>query len=419
MSRVLWEYHEAVAFLESLSKIQKEDYMSPATNRAKCLARLRFLLHCIGNPERGTANFVHVGGTSGKGTTTMMIAEGLLADGRRVGAYTSPHITTCVERMWVNGKLMEAQTFTELVRWIRPALKHCLEKSPYGIPSLLETEFAIALEYFRRQRCRWAVVEVGCGGEFDATNVIPQPRAAIVTNVGLDHTEILGDTKEKIARTKAGIFKRGSSAFTADSDKKIVAILAARARTAGATSFTHVSGSNGEVAKEVLEHLGVAPQAICFATANTSLPGRREIVSKRPFVMLDGAHNPDKMRYSVNEWKKAGRKKATVVFGIATDKDAEKTLWELLPIAKRFIFTPFATAGRHCANPKHLKDLLRRLNSKVPADISLSSDEALDMAQKSSDPILVTGSFFLVADLRPRWISEESILRSRRSIPLS
>ncbi|MBI2484822.1 hypothetical protein HYW18_01580 [Candidatus Uhrbacteria bacterium] len=415
MMRGIERYHEAVAFLESLSKIQKEDYMSPIANRAKCIARLRFLLREIGNPEQTIPHFVHVGGTSGKGTTTMMIANGLSADGYKVGAYTSPHVTTVIERLWVSGKLMKAEEFTELVHWIKPALLACLEKSRFGIPSLLETEFAIALEYFRRQKCTWAVVEVGCGGEFDATNVIPPPRVAVLTNVGLDHTEILGKTTTAIAKTKAGIFKRGSAVFTSEHDKKIGALLMREATRLGVASFTRVTGSNGEVAEEVLRYLGVSTSAIRRAHRETRLPGRREVVTTKPFVMLDGAHNPDKMRYSVTEWQKAGHGKATVVFGIAADKDAQEILRALSPITRRFYFTPFATTSRHCANPKHLAQMAKKISPKIPSRIFLDSKEAFDAARKINDPVLVTGSFFLVSDLRERWVTEEEILRARSS----
>ncbi len=409
-------YHSAVAFIEGLAKIPKGDYMlSQKKDRSLYLKRLRFLLAEIGNPHLVIPNFIHVGGTSGKGTTTMGIAEGLRAAGERVGAYTSPHITTTVERFWTNGRLMSPKRYVELVEWLKPALATCLKKSPYGLPSYFEIEFAMALEHFWRERVTWAVIEVGCGGEFDATNVIPPPRATVITNIGLDHTDILGTTKTAIAKTKAGIIKRGSSVFTSEKNPQIRAILRRQAERLNA-SFTHVPGGNMELAGAIMNF--TCPMR---SIGHVFLPGRFEILQKHPLIVLDVAHNPDKCAYLADEWKRRKLPKPRVLFAACANKDHKNMLKPLLKIARAIMFVPFASSDRKCASPTDLERIANRLKPSLNTSSFLTSDDGLDhfLSHKNQlsrpDPILITGSFFLAADLRPRWISETEILKARNS----
>ena len=410
-------YHSAVAFVEGLTKIQKGDYMlSRKKDRSLYLKRLRFLLAEIGNPHLAIPNFIHVGGTSGKGTTTMGIAHGLRAAGEQVGAYTSPHITTTVERFWVNGKLMSPRRYVELVEWLKPALMTCLKKSPYGLPSYFEIEFAMALEHFRRECVTWAVIEVGCGGEFDATNAIPSPRAAVITNIGLDHVELLGTTKREIAKTKAGIIKRGSHVFTSERSPAIRRILKARADEKH-VPFTYVHGGNVELAEAVLNHTIHLP----LRAKGPTLPGRFEVLQTHPLVVLDVAHNTDKCAYLTAEWKRRKLPKPHVLFAASANKDHKNMLKPLLNIARSITFVPFASSDRTCANPTDLERIANRLKPSLKTSSFLTSDEGLDdlLSYKNQlsrpDPILITGSFFLAADLRPRWISEAEILHARNS----
>ncbi|MDA1038262.1 MAG: Mur ligase family protein, partial [bacterium] len=268
----LQRYDNAVAFLETLPKINKDNYMeSLGSDKGFYLRRLRYLLDLVGNPENFIQNYIHVGGTSGKGTVTKTLTENLLANRRKAGSYMSPHITTTTERFSVNGKLISMNSYSDLIEWIKPALHTCLVKSPYGLPSYFEIQVAIALEFFRREKCEWVVLEVGCGGEFDATNVIPQPKAAVITNIGLDHMHLLGETKAEIAETKSGIIKKGSLVFTGEKSPRLQHIIKDVANKQGAT-LQIVEGGNEELVEAVLHGLGFEKKV-----SHPPLPGRFEI----------------------------------------------------------------------------------------------------------------------------------------------
>lgn len=405
-------YHEAIAFIEDLSKTPQGNYMTDnKKDKSMYLKRLDFLLELLNHPEQEIQNYIHVGGTSGKGTVTMMLAESLRAGGTRVGAYTSPHITTTVERYWVNGKLMSSSEYVELVEWIKPYLLECKESSPYGLPSYFEIQVALALEYFRREKCEWVVLEVGCGGEFDATNIIPSPRAAVITNIGLDHMHLLGDTKEEIAETKSKIIKTGSIVFTSESNASIRKIIENEAKKQKC-KFVYAEGGNEELAKSILEHFDVGA-----VRTNMPMPGRFETLQKNPLVILDVAHNPDKMEYLAQKWQEAhGKTKPHILLAMAANKNHQDSLKPLVEIAKSITLVPFHSGERECADPHELELIAKKLKPALETKVFQSSNEGLEhLLSNKKEPILITGSFFLANDLRPRWIPESSILKKRNS----
>ena len=170
------------------------------------LERIEALLDKMGHPERA-CKFVHVAGTNGKGSTCAMLASIFQAAGYKTGLYTSPYILRFNERIQVNGQQIPDKAICELTEYIKPMADSIFEQ-----PTEFEMVTALGFEYFKREKCDIVICEVGMGGEFDATNVILPPEAAILCNIGLDHTEVLGDTLEKIAATKAGIIKPGCDA---------------------------------------------------------------------------------------------------------------------------------------------------------------------------------------------------------------
>ena len=170
------------------------------------LGRTQELLAKMGNPEKDL-KFVHIAGTNGKGSTAAMTASILQKAGYRTGLYTSPFIYRFHERMQVNGVEISDEDLAAVTEYVKPFAQSMAES-----PTEFELVCCIAFEYFKRQNCDIVVLEVGMGGAFDATNVIEAPEVAVITNIGLDHTEVLGDTVEKIAETKAGIFKEGGNA---------------------------------------------------------------------------------------------------------------------------------------------------------------------------------------------------------------
>ena len=170
------------------------------------LDRILTLLDKMGHPEK-KLKYVHVAGTNGKGSTASMTASILQKAGYRTGLYTSPYIYRFHERIQINGEQISDEDLVEITEMVKP-----LADSMEQRPTEFELVCCIAFEYFLRKQCDIVVLEVGLGGDYDATNVIECPEVAVITNIGLDHTDVLGNTLEEIARTKAGIFKEGGDA---------------------------------------------------------------------------------------------------------------------------------------------------------------------------------------------------------------
>ena len=182
------------------------------------LGRTQALLAKMGNPEK-KLKFVHIAGTNGKGSTAAMTASILQKAGYRTGLYTSPYIYRFNERMQVNGEQIEDEELAQITEYVKP-----LADSMEEAPTEFELVSCIAFEYFLRQKCDIVVLEVGMGGALDSTNVIEVPEVAVITNIGLDHTDVLGDTVEKIAETKSGIFKENGHAVVYRSTPSVEAV---------------------------------------------------------------------------------------------------------------------------------------------------------------------------------------------------
>ncbi|MBV8152094.1 MAG: bifunctional folylpolyglutamate synthase/dihydrofolate synthase, partial [Candidatus Eremiobacteraeota bacterium] len=194
------------------------------------LDRMRALLAALGSPQNAYPT-LHVGGTSGKGSTATMLAEGLCCAGKRVGLHTKPHLSSMVERMRVNGVPIEEERFGELLDEIRPVLDEIAGQ--HGRPTYYETLLALSFFYFSRERVDAAVVEVGVGGTLDGTNVLA-PEVSVITNIGFDHTDILGETLTAIAYDKAGIAKRAVPLVSDVGDSGAREVIEARCADAGA-----------------------------------------------------------------------------------------------------------------------------------------------------------------------------------------
>jgi len=156
---------------------------------------MQFFLDILGNPEKDIPHYIHVAGTSGKGSVCSFLQSMLQAEGYKTGLFVSPHPTSITERWWINNKAMSEKRFIEIVEYMMEALTVYLKTSPYDPPSFFDMTTAMGLYFFAQEHVTHAVIETGCGGRFDATNVIPYKDLAVITNIGLDHTEILGKTK--------------------------------------------------------------------------------------------------------------------------------------------------------------------------------------------------------------------------------
>jgi len=410
-------YYRAVRYLEKLGASPHDQaYMrSHNSDPEQFLERTRELVSRLGDPGK-YFRYVHVSGTSGKGTTVTSLHNMLCSDGRRVGSFTSPYATTSIEKIKVNDKLINPATFARLVKKIRPVIEGMEKNGAYGRPTYFEIFFAIALLYFKEQKCDWVILEVGCGGTYDAGNIIKTSISA-TTNVGLDHTKLLGNTLSKIAREKAGIIKPHSHFFTTERRERIRAIFKQKCAKEHATMHI-VSGkkfqeSDHELARAIARHIGVSEQAIARGDVETILPCRFEIMDKKPTIVLDGAHNPDKIRSVVHNSKQLTYDTLYTIFASAKNKNAKAMLALLAPITKHFIFTEFSVEGRDSYTAA---ELTQRCPRNIPHSSEPDPIQALIWAKKrarSNDCILVTGSFFLTGALRKQWIPEATILKNR------
>lgn len=427
---MLNQYQKDINFLESLSNVPKQNYLLGQGDRSVYILRLRKFLSLIGNPEK-KLKFIHITGTSGKGTT-VKILESLMTDaGLKVGSYTSPFATTSIEKISIDNKLISPPELHRILEnKIKPALDKYLLKFTNDPISYFEAWLAIALLYFENKKCDWVILEAGLGGEHDATNVIANPKITAITNVGLDHTDILGDTREKIAKDKAGIIKKNSLFLSTEKKPKLLKIFKNACRKKSAWFIKpnnliknyRIKGyfstkrqlDNLNLALNILEVIKVAPKNPETVINNFQLICRQEIVQNNPLIILDGAHNKDKLSNLLNFVGQQKYKKLHLIVGFAFNKKNDAPLKKLLKISDRVYLTRFLNAARKSADLRRLYKIGKKTRPRLAINIYNDPHQALTNAlklAKKDDLILVAGSFFLTGELRKKWISEEYILK--------
>ncbi len=404
------------------------------------LERIGALLDKMGNPER-TLKFVHVTGTNGKGSTCAMIASMLQKAGYKTGLYTSPYIEKFNERIQINGEMIPDEEICELTEYIKP-----LADSIFEQPTEFEMVTALGFAYFARHKCDIVVAEVGMGGEFDATNVILPPEAAVICNIGLDHTEVLGDTLEKIAATKAGIIKAGCEAVLYRESPSVEAVFEAHCKALGVplhkaefdSIVSESHGLEGQVfscgrfkhlrlpllgshqlnnaavalkAAEVLQKRGWAltDEHIRAGLADVSWPGRFELLQKEPLFIADGGHNPQCIEALVENIRKylAGRT-LTVLTGVLADKDYNSMYADVAPFAREFVtVTP---DNPRAMSAEDLAAYLARFEKPVTACQSVREGvrKAISLAGKDGI-VLCYGSLYMLGDIKSA-VKEENTL---------
>jgi len=428
--RTFARYRKAVAFVESFSNSSiKKDYRKDLDSGIPgkkdfgfFLSRTRYFLDLLGSPDEGF-KYVHITGTAGKGSVSTMVQEILTAGKKKTGLYTSPYVTATIEKIKVGDKYISPKDFTEIVESLKPAIKRA-EKGPYGAPSAFELCLAIAILYFKKEKCEWVVLEVGLGGRYDATNMIRGQKIAAITTIDYDHTEILGNTLEKIAYDKAGIIQKGSDFFTSEQRPKLLSLFKKICKQQEAT-FCHIGKQKGYkkynemLARKIAESIGVNSRAIEQGIKKTKLPCRFEIIDTKPTIILDGAHNRAKIHSTIGNLKKISYSKLIVIVAISdTKKDNRAILSPLTKVADHIIVTSLSGSDRKSVHPKALLPYIKRTSSKIPVEVVMEPVEALKLARKlagKGDCILATGSFFLAGELRKEWYPEEWVLKNRRS----
>ncbi len=441
-------YSESLEWIHSLSRFGSK----PG------LQRMEAMLDMLGNPHR-TVDYVHIAGTNGKGSTAAILASILSSAGYRIGLYTSPYLLSFTNRMAINGHDIGPDDLVDLVDLIRPTVEEVTVDERYGQPTEFEVVTVLALTYFARQKVDLVVLEVGLGGRLDATNVVT-PLLSIITNVDLEHTEVLGDTVEAVASEKAGIIKPGVPVLTASEDQRVLNVIKNKASALDSPLyclFAPPENRTGKVDKPVFNLRVITDQGQSFdysgfessysslfialrgryqvcnaATALAAVelmakqgfmvdekairqglaeiqwPGRLELLQENPKLVMDGAHNPAAIRQmarAIPEYFSFRR--LFLVFGIMADKDAPAMMSAVFQLAHRIIFTR-ASIPR-AADPTWLFKVALNLpgfdrdRGEVVADIESALDKALSEAGPE-DMVLVTGSFYTVSDARAYWV---------------
>ncbi|HVX31058.1 MAG TPA: Mur ligase family protein [Nitrolancea sp.] len=415
--------------------------------RARALARLdrlRQFLAFIGDPQQAYRS-VHVGGTSGKGSTSALIAGILHAAGFHTGLHVSPYLQVETEKLQLDGRLMPPERFAEHVAALDAEINRW---EAQGGPRLTYGEFWVALTFFSfaREALDWAVIEVGAGGRFDLTNVILSD-VAVITSIGLDHTRTLGGTIPEIAWHKAGIIKTGRPAVTTVNKPDAFEVIAREATEAGAplahiregidfeVVSTGASGTevrdlvSGETFKTTLpgqfqaynvaaavaaaRAAGVVDNAVIGrGIAETRFAGRMEIVQEHPLVVLDGAHNPEKMDSFLRGAAELGTpRKRMLVLGSLDGHDYLTVAGIIAPFADEVIVTAPSAQERSSGSTEAIAEVVRR--SGKPVEVIPEPRAAIDAALARADPadhVLVTGSLYLVGAVRERWYPSDAIV---------
>ena len=394
------------------------------------LGRMVQLLDLIGHPEKDL-KFIHIAGTNGKGSTASMSANILRKAGYTVGLYTSPYIFKFHERMQVNGECITDEELIDICGWIKEKAD-TMESQP----SEFELVTCIAFEFFKRRRCDIIALEVGLGGEFDATNTIGSPEVAVMTNIGLDHVELLGDTLEKIALTKSKIIKPGCQCVIYRAVASVEAVFEARCAEVGAhltradfDSVELLSASlEGQVfnwgqykalqlpllgqhqlknaattltVMMVLRKLGwsIPDEAVREGIATVSWPGRFELVARKPLFIVDGGHNPQCIEALVNNVRDyLGDRKMVILTGVLADKDYNEMYRDMVPFAAELVtMTP---PNPRALTAQALKAYLDQFGKPVTACDTIEEGVRTAKAKAGEDGVVLAyGSLYMVGDI--------------------
>ncbi|MEA4965473.1 MAG: folylpolyglutamate synthase/dihydrofolate synthase family protein [Oscillospiraceae bacterium] len=395
------------------------------------LERTQTLLRLMGNPEK-KLKFVHIAGTNGKGSTAAMTASILRKAGYRTGLFTSPFLYCFQERMQVDGENISDEDLVAITEFVKP-LADAMEE----LPTEFELVSCIAFEYFLRKKCDIVVLEVGMGGALDSTNVIETPEVAVITNIGLDHTEYLGDTVEKIAETKAGIFKEGGRAVVYRGVPSVEAVFervcAARHVSLKKADFAHLHSVRHSLEGQVfdcgdrkglsLSLLGdhqLHNAAVVLSVADTLIeagysiseanirdgfrdvrwPGRFDIMRRDPLFIIDGGHNPqciEALAKNVRDYL-PGRK-LTILTGVLADKDYADMYRPFLPCAKEFFCVTPPNPRR--LEAEHLAAFLRNVGASATACADIpSAVRAAIRAAGADGVVLCFGSLYIIGDIK-------------------
>ena len=435
-------YPEALRYLEYF--IDYEKIPSWAYKKSLRLNRFQAFLAALNNPQ-DNLRCIHVAGTKGKGSTCAFIAYILRAHGFKVGLYTSPHLIDFRERIRVlNGRapgdftgMVSRKELADITNKLKPAIEQFNRESPDGPLTFFEAYTALAFTYFKEKKVDFAVLETGLGGRLDATNTV-RPLVCVITPISYEHTDKLGKTLTEIAREKAGIVKdlRNLSVIIAPQPAAALRVIRQRCNNKGVKLYEagkHASYIHGDkdtfkvrgifadypdlkikllgehqlinaiaaisaVEALRLHNIRVGIQAIRDGLYDTVWPGRCEIISKKPWVVLDGAQNAASslaLKKTIKDNFKY--QKLILVLGISSDKDIKGICKELYGLADEVIFTKADTP--RAINPGVLAKYFKGKNNYLTNNVHEARHLAKRIAGRQ-DLILACGSLFVVGEFR-------------------
>lgn len=429
--------NEALEFIYSRRKFAKSN----------SLERMDALLSAIGNPHK-SLSFVHVAGTNGKGSVCTMLSSVLSSSGYKTGLFTSPFVVCFRERIQIDGRYISVNRFCEITEKVKAANDVLSEK---GLnPTFFETVLAIALLYYREENCDIVILEAGIGGRDDSTNIIPSPLVSVITSVSFDHTDVLGTTLAEIAGHKSGIVKensvcvsfpceRGGYKFipqqkeTADmlekvcNEKKVSLVMPDISgitdvkRNTQSTAFCYEGEEyemsftgdhqlgNVVTAFSVLKELDkkgfeIKTEDIKYGLKNAFIPGRLEIVCKKPLTIIDGGHNEGcivALKNYIEENLKG--KNITALLGFMKDKDYERAIKIMAPLCKNIVFT--LADDMRGEKAENLLPCAQNLCSNIYAENDrMKAFEIAESITGENDVLLCAGSFYLVSEIREKFL---------------
>jgi dihydrofolate synthase/folylpolyglutamate synthase len=428
-------YPQAIDYINSYTDYEKIGM--PHDPAFYDLRRVDEILSLLGDPHKKAAS-VHITGTNGKGSVAVMVASALTASGYRTGLYTSPHLHSWRERIRVDGELISEPGLAKLVTELKPQVEAVNQRAKYGQLTTFELLTAMAFAYFGQKGVKFQVLEVGMGGRFDATSVIT-PLVAILTPIGLDHTDVLGDTVAKIAAEKCGIIKPGITVVISPQPPEAAKVIRQSCAERGARLITvgkdvswrglssdldgqrlQVKGRRGSyelflpvlgehqmvnaataiAALEVLNESGfnIPDGKIARGLAQVEWPGRFQLLRRNPPVVVDGAHNVAAAR----SLKKALKhyfegERAILVMGASGDKDVAGVIAELAPLFDRVIVTRSRHPRAMAPAPLAAEFARHGIKARIAEDVPSALSQALALAGKK-DLVCLAGSLFIVGE---------------------
>jgi dihydrofolate synthase/folylpolyglutamate synthase len=429
------DYQQAIDYINGYTDYEKIGM--PHDPAFYDLRRVDELLSLLGNPHK-KAGSVHITGTNGKGSVAIMIAYALTATGYSTGLYTSPHLHSWRERIRVDGELISEAELAKLVSDLKPHVEEVNERATYGELTTFEFLTGMAFAYFGQKGVKFQVLEVGMGGKFDATSVIT-PLVAIITTIGLDHTDVLGNTVAEIAAEKCGIIKPGITVVVSPQPPEAAEVIEKTCAERGAKLVVvgkdvswqalesgldgqrfRVVGRRGEyelflpvlgehqlqnaatavAALEVLADKGfdIPADKIAEGFSKIEWPGRFQVLRRDPPVVVDGAHNIDAAR----SLKKALKEyfdfeKAILVMGASDDKNIKGVIAELAPLFDRVIVTRSRHPRAMAPAPLAAEFARHGIKARITEDVPSALSQALSLAGEK-DLVCLAGSLFIVGE---------------------